>query len=107
MSRQKKIRRRDVDWRRRVLALLVAKLLDTRLVDAFDNNAANHGAGDGSVAELLPHDGLDLRGRGVEEGVFDVIARKDGPDLFAIGAPGRVVQDNALAAAGLGWSRSK
>ena len=83
------------------------KQLDTRLVDAFDNNAADDGAGDGGVAEPLAHDGLDFRGRRVESGITDLIARKDRPDLFAIAAPGCVVQNNALATASLGESRSK
>ncbi len=86
---------------------IAAELLDARLVDAFDNDAADHGAGDGGVAKLPQHDGLDLRGRRIQDAVPDVIARKDGPDLFAIGAPRGVVQNNALAAAGLGRSRSK
>ena len=91
--------------RRRCYA--AAELLDARLVDPLDHDAANHGAGDGGVAKSPQHHGLDLRGRRIEDAVLDVIARKDGPDLFAIGAPPRVVQNDALAAAGLGGSRSK
>ncbi|MGA7457499.1 MAG: hypothetical protein WBW51_09330 [Methyloceanibacter sp.] len=84
-----------------------AQLLDTRLVDAFDNNTADYGAWNCRVAEPPDHDGLDLRRRRVEDAVFDVIARKDVPDLFAIGAPGCAIHNNALAATGLGRNRSK
>ena len=76
----------------------MAELPDPRLVDALDKDATDCGARNGSVAKPLEHDRLDLRGRRVEDGVFDVVPREDGPDLPAVGAPRRVVHDNALAA---------
>jgi len=106
MSRYRKIRRRNVDWRGFGSAW-ATKQLDACLIDAFDHNAADDGAGDGGVAEPLAHDGLDVRGRRIESGITDLIAREDRPDLFAVAAPGCVVQNNALATAGLGESRSK
>jgi hypothetical protein len=48
MSRRRRIRQRD---RTSIGLYATAELLDARLIDAFDNNAADHGAGDGSVAK--------------------------------------------------------
>jgi hypothetical protein len=104
MSRLRKTRQRDGTS---VGLYAAAELLDTRLVNAFDHNAADHGAWDCGVAKPPQHQGLDTRGRGIEDAVLDVIARKDRPDLFAIGAPPGIVQGDTLAAAGLGRSRRK
>jgi hypothetical protein len=81
-----------------------AELLDACLVDAFDNDTTNHRAGDGGIAEPLDHHSLYAWGRRIQDAVFDVIARKDRADLFAVGAPPRIVQSHALAAPRLGRS---
>ena len=60
-------------------------MLDPRLVDALDNDAADQGPRDGGVAEPLDHDSLDLWRRRVEDAVSDVVACEDGPHLPAIG----------------------
>jgi hypothetical protein len=93
-----RLRRRSAEGR-------AAELLDPRLVDALDEDAADYGARNGSVAKPPEHDSLDLRGRRIEDAVSDVVARKDGPDLPAVGAPRRVVHDNALATPRLGRDR--
>src|SRR5262249_703472 len=51
-------------------------------------------------------DCLDLRGGHVEDAISDVIARKDSPDLSAIGTPPRIVHGDAPATAGVGRRRS-
>ena len=79
----------------------------TGFVDALDKDAADYGARDGGVAKPPDHDLLDLRGGRVEHRVFDVVAGEDGPDLPAIGAPRRVVHDDAFAAPGLGLDPGK
>src|SRR5712672_1367970 len=83
-----------------------AQLCDPRLVDAFDDDATNHGTWDRSIAEPPQHDRLDSRRGRVEDAISDVMARKDNPDLSAIGTPPRIVHGDALATAALGrrWS---
>jgi hypothetical protein len=83
-----------------------AQLCDPRLVDAFDNDATNHGTWDRSIAEPPQHDRLDSRGGHVEDAISDVIARKDSPDLSAVGTPPRIVHGDAPATAGLRRRRS-
>jgi hypothetical protein len=104
MSRRRSIRQRD---RTSIGLFATAELLDAGLIDPLDHNAADHGAWDSGIAKPSQHDGLDTRGCRIEDAVLDVIARKDGPDLFAIGAPPRTVQGDVLATAGLGWNRGK
>jgi len=82
--------------------VLAAEPLDPRLVDALDNDAADHGPWNGSVAKPPQHDGLHLRGRRVEDAVSDVVKRENSPDLSAIGTPRDIVQSNGFATAGLG-----
>jgi hypothetical protein len=57
--------------------LLAAELLDARLIDAFDDDAADHGARDGSVAKPFEHDGSDSYGRHIQSAVPDPITRKE------------------------------
>lgn len=61
------------------------ELCDPRLIDAFNDDATNHGTWDRSIAEPPQHDRLDSRGGRVEDAISDVIACKDSPDLSAIG----------------------
>lgn len=82
-------------------------MLDAVFVHAFDERAADEHARDGGVAEAPDHVGLDLGGGRVQDAVLDIVAGENGPDLFAVRAPGGVVEHDALAAAGQGRVRAE
>jgi hypothetical protein len=103
MSRRRKTQQRN---RASVGLDAAAELLDARLVDPLDHDASDHSARYGGIAKLPQHHGLDARSSRIEDGVLDVIAREDRPNLFAVAAPRRIVQNDALAAAGQGRSGS-
>jgi hypothetical protein len=86
---------------------LAAQLLDALLVDAFDNDTADHGARDRGIAEPFPHRGLDVGSGGIQKSVSDPVAREDVSHLLAIRAPGGAVENDALAASGLCRGRQK
>jgi len=81
------------------LGPFAAEVLNAFLVNALNDNAANYGAWHSDVAKTPEHDCLYLRGGGVQDGVSDVVARKDSSDLSAIRTPPRIVHGDALAAA--------
>ena len=93
----------SVDNFLRVLSLfLPAQLLNTFLefrVNALNDNAANYSARHSDVAKMSEHDCFHLRSRDVQDGVADVVARKDSSDLSAIGTPPRIVHGDPLATA--------